>query len=283
VDWLYLAITSLIAASFLGILRKILIKNDTNTLDSVILFQFVSAFFLSFLFIFNDFSFPSISTYPINYLITGVFWGGSMVLLFNAYKLLEASEIAILATTEIVLVLFLGKMILNELITFPMIMGVILIILSIIIISINRNKSYKFNKGYLYVTGAAILAAFADINDVYLLRNTGPLSYIFIALILPGIFVYSIKILKQRTFKIDLQKLDLKILVILSFAAVIATLPFYFAIVNEGQISQVLPIYKTSIIFTVLLSSIILKERKNLSKKLFSAILAVLGVILIGM
>lgn len=283
-EWFILLLISLVAASFLGVLRKLLISNKkSQTLETIILFQVFAALFILFLNLANGINMPDISSYPINYFITASFWGCAMILLFTSYKYLEASEIAVISTIELVLAIILGNLILNESLSIQIFLGATLIIFSILFLSINKVSNFKFNKGVLLVFGATILAAFAGVNDAFLIRRTDALSYIFIAFLLPGIFVYIVKILKERSVRLSLNKINLKIIILLSIAAAIANLPFYYALVNNAQISQAIPIYKTSVVFTILLSAIFLKERKNLSKKLFSAVLAVMGIILIGM
>lgn len=282
-DWYFLAIASIVAASFKGIFTKILIKDkNKQVLESVILFQFIAAFIILIPALIHGFKMPPIASYPLNFLVMGVFYGSTMILLFSAYKRIGASDVAILATLETLTVIILGNLILNEVLSIKMILGVIFILTSIILLSWNNFKIINFNRGFIYVIIASIFAGIAGISEVMPIRNSDVLSFVAIGYILPGIFVYFVYIYKSRKIKIDLKNVNLKYASLLALFSVIAYTPFYFAIKFNGQLSQILAINKTSIIFTILLAAIFLKERNNLKTKLFCGFLSVIGIILLS-
>ncbi len=282
-DWYLLAIASIVAVSFKGIFTKLLIKDkDKQVLESVILFQFIAAFIILIPALIHGFKLPPITSYPINFLIMGVLYGTTMILLFSAYKRIGASDVAILATTETLTVIILGNIFLNEILSTRMIFGVILILTSIMLLSWNNFKKIKFNRGFLFVIIASIFAGIAGVSEVLPTRNSDVLSFMTIGYILPGIFVYIVYICKSRRIKIDLKNVNIKYTTLIATLSVVAYTPFYFAIKYNGQLSQVLAINKTSIIFTILLAAIILKERNNLKTKIFCGFLSVIGIILLG-
>lgn len=56
---------------------------------------------------------------------------------------------------------------------------------------------------------------------------------------------------------------------------------YYLALQVGANASQLAPIYKSNIILTVLLAVIFLKEKENLTRKLSSAALVTIGVLMI--
>jgi len=281
-DWYLLAITSIVAASFTGVFKKIMLQNDKQVLESVILFQFIAAFIILIPTLIHGFKMPPITSFPINFLIMGVFYGSTMILLFSAYKRIGASDVAILATLETLTVIILGNLFLNEVLNIKMIFGIIFILTSILLLSWNNFKKINFNRGFLYVIIASIFAGIAGISEVIPTRNSDVLSFMVVGYILPGIFVYIVYLYKSRKIKIDLNNVNLKYTSLLALFSVIAYTPFYFAIKFDGQLSQILAINKTSIIFTILLAAIFLKERNNLKTKILCGFLSVIGIILLS-
>lgn len=282
-DWYLLAIISVFAASFTGIFTKILIKNDKRqVLESVILFQFLAAFIILIPAFLNGFKMPPVALFPINFILIGVLYGSAMILLFSAYRKVGASDVAILATLETLTVLILGNLFLNETLSINMIFGVLMILTSIIILSWNNFKKVNFNRGFMFVIIASILAGSAGVVEVIPTRNSDVLSFLVLGYLLPGIFVYLVYLVKNKRVFINLKNVNLKYISLLAIFSIIANIPFYFAIKFNGQISQILAINKTSIIFTILLAAIILNERSNLKTKVFSGLLSIIGIILLS-
>lgn len=281
-DWYILAILSVFASSFTGIFRKLIGKENKSSFESIILFQFFGAIIVFLIALSNGFKMPPITEFPFQYALTGILWGSAMIFLFNAYKKAEASEVAILATFETLIVLILGNKILNDTLTPTMIIGIFFIISSIIILSYKKFKRVNYNRGFTYAIAASVLAGVASVNDAFLVKNSDPISFVAVAYLLPGIFVYLIYLLSKKKITVDLKNTNLKYISLLVLFSVISNIPYYLAINYDGQISQVLPINKTSIIFTILLAALFLNERKELGRKIFCGILAAIGVILLN-
>lgn len=66
---------------------------------------------------------------------------------------------------------------------------------------------------------------------------------------------------------------------LLGFFYAVQGISYFLAIEKGAHASQIAPINRASIIVTVLLAAIFLKERDHLLKKFFSAILVTLGVL----
>ena len=62
----------------------------------------------------------------------------------------------------------------------------------------------------------------------------------------------------------------------------IGVITFYATLAKGALLSQVSVISKTNIVLTVILAAIFIKERDNLWRKLFAAIICMVGVILVA-
>lgn len=62
----------------------------------------------------------------------------------------------------------------------------------------------------------------------------------------------------------------------------IAAVTFYQALDSGASVSQLSPISRASIIVTIILSALFLNERKDIGKKIVSALLVSVGVILLA-
>lgn len=216
-DWYLLAILSVFASSLTGIFRKLIGRENKSSLETIILFQFLGAIIVFIIATLNGFKLPPINEIPIQFLLVGILWGTAMIFLFNAYKKIEASEVAILATLETFIVLVLGNRILNDTLNNSMILGIFFIFVSIFILSFNKFKKVNFNRGFLYALVAFILAGIASINDTILVKNSDALSYVAIAYLLPGIFVYLIYLLTKKRIKFEIKNTNLKYIILLIF------------------------------------------------------------------
>jgi len=56
---------------------------------------------------------------------------------------------------------------------------------------------------------------------------------------------------------------------------------YYLAFQKDAPVSQLSPLVRSSIVLTVLLGAIFLKERQDLVKKLFAAVIVSAGAILV--
>ena len=87
------------------------------------------------------------------------------------------------------------------------------------------------------------------------------------------------KLLKIGEF---LKPKSIQHLLLYSFFYAIAAITYYVALTSGATVSQMAPISRASIITTVLLAAIFLKEKQGLRKKLVSACMVSVGILLLG-
>lgn len=281
--WFVLAIISVLGSALANVTRRVLMKDDkTDAVSSSIFFQFLGTFIIAIITFIHGFVMPPISEYWLNFILDGIFWGMATRCLFIGYKYLEASEATIMSALEAVVTLIAARLVLNEIISLQMLIGVVCILFAIYFISQTKNK-FTFNKGILYILGFCLFAGLGVINDTYVLQrvNVDALSYLTIGFFLPGIFLSLLDVKALVRVKNIFHKEALIKNFVTTFFYALAAILFTFALAVGGQASQVQPISESSVIVTVVLATIFLRERDNLIKKIICSILVTIGVILL--
>ena len=157
--------------------------------------------------------------------------------------------------------------------------GAILIVLSNVLIFYKRGEG-KINK---YV-GLGIIAnlffTLALFFDVNISDNFNLGFYVTCTLGIPALIIMIFERVKLSDIKIEFQNGNKKFIFLTSLTwagSIICQLKAY----QLGSVSIVAPLCALSVILNVLAGYIFLKERDNLVKKIISALLIILGIILI--
>jgi transporter family protein len=225
---------------------------------------------------------PNIQDYVLNYLIGAILYAAGTVFIFNSYKLLEASQIAIITSTNALITIFTALIFLNEPFTFQNLIGTILILSAIVLVNANK-KGLTFNKGTMYAILFAICFGVALVNDKYILLNSGAsaTSYTVIIFLLPTILLILTRPMAIKKMNRFLKpNILIKMLLFSGFYATSAII-FFIALNSGATASQIAPINKSSVIVTVVLAAIFLGEKDRIFKKVIAAILVVIGVYLL--
>lgn len=281
--WFILTIISALTGSLTRILQKILLKNkDSDTFAFGFVFQItVSVIFLLYTFFTKTLEFPNLSGLGFNIFIMTLFYCLGNILTFKAFKVAEASEVAVIFASNTVWSVVAALVILGEKLTIKNIFGIILVVLGVVAINISKS-SWKINKGHLYAILGALLFGIAFTNDAYIIdRYKSISSYMIIAFSFPALATIAI----QPKSMINIpqytnRKIFSKLLICATFYA-FSALTIFAAYKAGGPASIISPIQQTSIIFTVILSYLFLKEKDRLINKLAGMLLTFLGVLLL--
>lgn len=278
--WLVYALISVVAASFISILQRVLMKDeDSNPLPHSIALQFSGAL-ICFVFAFSQgFKMPPLLEYPLNFFLEAMLYAFSTLFSFKALKLIEASKTTIIFSFGSVVTIAAAVLFLNETLTLQRLLGTALIIISIVLVF--KLKDFSVNKGALYALTAAILGSLALINDTYLLRFSDPISYTAVGFLLPGVLLALLYPKSLKKLKGFLKPKPAKNMFVLAFIWAISAIAFYIAIGKGALASQISPISQSRIILTVLLAAIFLKEKGNLPLKVVAALMTMAGVMMI--
>lgn len=279
--WIVFALTSVFLYSISALIQRVLMKDDKSDAHAYsIVFQILGAVVVGTFALFRGFVVPPILQFPVNFLLLAVLYGLGTYFLFKSLQYIEVSEVTIITSVRAVVTIISAVLLLGEVFNLQKAIGTAIILASTFIVTEKVGK-IKFDKGVLYALGMALCYGLGITNDAYLLKYVNVFSFTTFGFLLPGLFLIAIKpkaIFQLKQF--TKPKIFSKML-ILDVCYGTAAISFYWAIDLGAKASQITPILLSSVIVTVILAAIFLKERDHLVKKLFCAILVTIGVLLL--
>lgn len=278
--WFYLSLFSLLLFSLSSILQRKLLR-DITALNPVVfgfIFQVLVGLFAIPIFLIYGGVISDSYTIWKYIIIAGVLYSFSNFLLYHAIKITEISRVSVIGSSRSLWVLLGSILILNEKISAFNFIGVFLIVLSLALIFWKSKKQTGGNKGQKFALLAVFFSGFAVVIDGLILRDFSVAFYLIISSLFTGFGTLAIKpksITKIKPFI----KIKTFIPIVLSaiFFAFGAFL-MYTSYQIGGKMSSVLPITQTTAVLTIFLSALLLKETKDLPKKIIALGLCILGI-----
>jgi len=282
-SWLVLALISIITLSVASILARVLLKKEgSNPTGYAIIFQFILGIIsLLIAFALKKFVLPPFESSIPRFTLSSLLWAGSTAFGFQTLKRLNAGESTILGSSGTFITIGLGIIFLGEVFKVTTLVGTVLILLSVWVITTEK-LSFKSREGIIFGLLSSAFAAVAVVNDAVILKTYEAFSYTAIMSFLPG-FVLLV-VFPQQIIKIP-KMFDKKTFPLISILCVfysVQAITYYLALQNGAPISQLSPMIKSSIVLTVILAAVFLKERSNLNKKLIAAIMVTIGAIILS-
>jgi len=264
-----LALLAALFASFTAILAKIGIENvDSNLATAVRTVVVLVMAFLMVIITGQTGSIISVSMHALIFLIlSGLTTGLSWLCFFKAIQIGDVSKVVPIDKASVVLTIVLSFLILKEPATATVVTGGIVISIGTFVLIGKKGKNNKekkvFNtKSYIFLAIlSAIFAAITNILAKIGIEDVDSNVATFIRTVVILIFAWGI-VFFQGTFK-ELSKITKKayIFLILSGAATGFSWLCYFGALALGKVSVVNPIDKFSVVLTMVLSFVILKEK----------------------
>lgn len=279
---IFLAI-SIITYSISVLLQKILLKNDeSDPIAYSIVFQFLTGTIIGIYALTRSFTTPHLVPLIPNLFLMVILYAASNIFIFRALKIVDASEFTIVFASRALWIIIGAIIFLKESFSLQKTLGTFLIILSIILVSY-KGKKISINKGFIFSILAAAFFGLVFINDAFIINNFNfnVLSYLTIIFIIPSLAIWVIYPKSIMKMKPLFKKQTLPKLILLSILYAISAITFFSAYKVGKNASQIAPLNQTTIIVTVILSIIFLKERSNLLRKLLGAVISFIGVILL--
>ncbi len=209
----------------------------------------------------------SISTYAI-----------SLSLYFLAYKLSDVSLVSVVRRLSIVCIAILGVVFLREQLTIVNWFGLIMIVLSGIVVTIER-KQMKLSSGLLFALFSAVFASISAVLDKQILNDISPFTYVVVNNLFVGLILLPRKgsIADAR----DLMKHHWRLILL---TAILMDLGFALVLyVLQGtDVAQTMPVYMgLSFMMPVVFGVVILKEKQKLRQKIVAIAFGLLGIFLL--
>jgi bacterial/archaeal transporter family protein len=196
-------------------------------------------------------------------LLSGLATGLSWLFFFRALAIGDVSKVVPIDKASIVLTIILSILILGEAAAPKILIGGALIAIGTFVL-IGKNKENKRVSGHTYIVYAIIGAVFAALTSILAkigMEGVDSNVATFLRTIVILVFAWAI-VLFQRTYR-EMKKITKKgyLFLVLSGAATGLSWLCYFAAIEIGEVSVVAPIDKSSVVITMILSFIILKEK----------------------
>lgn len=279
--WHLFALATVFFSSIASLVIRSLMKHDKN--DPVlfmIVFQFMLTAITLIFALYKGFVFPfPMELWP-RILLSAVLYAAGSLCNFYASRHLGAGEMTILTASGALVTILLGVFLLGNSFTVLNGVGTVLILLSILVLY--AGERMKMNIGVWYALGVAFFYGVAVVNDVVIIRAYDPISFVPVMSFLPGLII-AILFFKKLTHMKKLFRLKpLSHVAIYSVFYGIAAVTFYMGLDSGASVSQLSPISRASIIVTIILSALFLNERKDIAKKIVSALLVSVGVLFLA-
>lgn len=269
-----LALLAALFASFTAILAKIGIEGvDSNLATAVRTVVVVIMAYLMVVITGQTDNIMTVSARSLIFLIlSGLTTGLSWLAFFKAIQIGDVSKVVPIDKSSVVLTILLSFIILREPATMPVVAGGIIISIGTFVLigkkeKKNTERKKVFNtKSYLFLAiMSAVFAALTNILAKIGIEDVDSNVATFIRTVVIIIFAWGI-VFFQGTVK-ELKNISRKsyIFLILSGAATGFSWLCYFAALAIGKVSIVNPIDKFSVVLTMILSFIILKEKPTRS------------------
>jgi drug/metabolite transporter (DMT)-like permease len=279
-NWQLLVFISVVTNSVSVLLQKIILKDDkTDSVAFSIVFQIFTGLLILIYSLVRGFSVPDLIPLLPNLVLMTILYGAGNIFIFKALKTSEASQFTIIFATRTIWSIVAAIIFLGEGFTIKQLIGTGLILSSIVLVA--WKDKLRLGKGSLLSLGAAAFFGLAFANDALIVRNFDVPSYMAIAFIVPALAVWAIFPQSTEKMKPMFNKEFLKKLGILGVFYAISALTIFFAYQIGRNAVQIAPLNQTSMILTVILAIIFLKEKSQLTRKLVGVILSFIGILLL--
>ncbi len=278
-SWFYLVLFYIVTNAASKLLQKYSVQDEeVDPTAFSAYFQLVGGLLsIPFLF-FEQIEYPKDPMLWLVVLLSSTLYTVCMILFFKALKTTEVSQVEAIATTRTIWLMLLGVIFFRERLYISQVVGIFLIFFGLVVIYWQRGKEFNFEKPHLYTLSYAILISCAFALDKYLLNYFSIIFFQVLIYTIPGLLTI---IFFSNTFEKMKVLVKLKrnnyIILLCCFLQMLSTLALYGAY-SIGELSLVGPLAQTSILVTIIVGLIVLKERWNLRRKIIGVMLAILGM-----
>lgn len=258
---------------------KIVTKTSKSDGTLTVLLQFMAGICALLLCPFFKFTFPTDWKVYLFLITACVFYAISDRMNTTVRSGIEASTFSIIKQLSTVFMIVAGLLFFKEQFVLKKIIGACLIIFSNILIFYKKGKQ-KFDKYIFLGILSNIAYSIALFLDVNISDNFNLAFYVASTLLIPALFIMLAERVKFSNIKKEFINGNKKAIIITSLCwgtMIIVLLRAY----QLGDVTTVAPLCALTVIGNVIVGYIFLKEKDNLLKKIFAAILIIISVFLI--
>ena len=281
-----LALLAAVFAAFTSILAKIGIQKVNSNLATAIrtIVVLLMAFIIVAVTDQLDAVFDVTGKALIFLILSGITTGLSWLCFFKALQIGDVSKVVPIDKSSVVITIILSFIILREPVTLFVVIGGVLITIGTFVLIGRAKKKEKVSISQSYILLAILAAIFAALTSILAkigIENVDPNVATFIRTIVIILFAWGIVIFQGTQKEIKNISRKSMLFLILSGAATGLSWLCYFAAIAIGKVSVVAPIDKFSVVITMLLSFMILKEKPTKNTVLGGIIITIGTVFLI--
>lgn len=278
-NWIIYIILYLILGVIFDQGYKVATKSLKNAGALTILLEFIGTVAVLFAIPFFEMKLPTDPQIYILLVLAIIFYAVNDRLNTTVRSGIEASTFSIIKQLSTVFMIFAGILFFKEEFIINKFIGAILIILSNVLIFYKKENT-KPNKYVLLGILANIFYTIALFLDVNISENFNLPIYVAISLGLPTILIALVERIKTKEIINEFKNGNKPAILVTSVTwsyMILVQLRAY----QLGNVSIVAPLCALTVILNVIVGYIFLKEKDNLLRKIISAILIILGIILI--
>jgi len=279
-SWHYFAIATVLFGSLSSIyMRKMMKNEDNDPVTFMIVFQFILTIITLLFALTQGFVFPPPQKVWLHFLLSAVLYACGSLFSFKASRHIPAGEMTILTAGSSIIAVILGVVFLHSTFSIWNMLGTFLILLSIYVLY--GNEKMKINKAMWFAIFSSVCYASASVNDIFIIKYYDAISFIPPMSLLPGLIVLVVYPKKIKAIPRLLKWKHLEHIITNAVFYAFSAITWYIALMKGANITQLSPIGRASIIITVILSALFFGERKQLARKVISAVLVSIGVLLL--
>lgn len=279
-SWQILTAISVITLSLSVLLQRLLLHHDkSNPYAYVVVFQGLVAVLIGIYAVINGFQAPDFSKYWFPMLATVLLYSTGHIVYAKTLQKVEASIFSILFATNAIWAMVIGLFVFDESITLKNLAGVLLIFLSVGVLT-EHKKKLKVDLGIALGLLTGFLFGLATIAWVYVGKYADAASWTSLSFAGPSLVVLLTNISAAKDIRSFLSGKKLIRMVLLGIFFSISAVTLLIAF-QKGSVSLIAPLQQTTIILTMLLGVFFLKEKSHILRKILSAFLCFVGVLLI--
>lgn len=278
-NWKFYIISYLIISVVFNNSYKLITYKMKNDGAITILIQIISSIICLIMIPLFEIKFPTNYRVYIFLFLSIIFYTLNDRLGTTARKGLEASTYSILKQLSTVFMIFSGILFFKESFILNKFIGALIIVFSNILVFYKKGN-FRFNKHLIFGILANVSLAIALFIDVNYSNEFNLAFYVMLTFFIPAILIFIFERIKIKSIILEYKNSNKMILFITSISWVlmmVTKLKSY----QLGRVSIVAPLSSLTVILTIIISYFLLEEKDNLLKKIISAILIIIGVILI--
>lgn len=281
-NWVFLNVISILFVSVANVLQRVLMKHDKSNPYSYAIFFHLLLAILNYLcvVIFHS-RIDLFSGNVFLLLLAAALWGATQVFLFKALQLIEVSEVTILSTTRIFVIILASILFLHESFSLQKALGTTIMIVATFLVTTQKGKM-KLNKGVFYTLLMVLFGGIALVIDSFNVKQYDPIFYNAIQNLFSALFLIIISPKAIKEWKHFLMPSFIVRMLPLVFFSTIQGITYLLALVTPGVTAQSGVMRQSTVIVTVILAVLFLGERKAILRKIIAGILVTFGVILLS-